>query len=552
MSSQASATLSDLQGTRDYVAEVEAALVAKDFGRANSLARAGLLAGVEAPLLLNVAAFGLEQEGRLDAAMQLLERALQLAPGDAATLSSIGHWQSNAARPAEALAALDQALAIAPGLASAHHGRGLALAALKDFKGAWTSQSRALALDPHNPDILGAMSGLAANNADMAAARDYAERALALDPLQSSAAVAVSAMDLQAGRVDEAIARMRALIDRGGMTGLHASSAHRLLADALEANGDYAGAFQAYVVSNRILRATNQQMFEAEGVERGPDLCRRLAAFFAGMAPGSWSAPSNDQTQTHPVAQHVFLVGFPRSGTTLLEQVLATHEQVVALEEKPTLGEVGADFFERDTIDRLVHLDAATADALRKTYWNKVRQLGVEPGGRVFVDKLPLATLWLPYIAKLFPKAKVLFARRDPRDVVLSCFRRRFLMNGGMYDFTDLTQAARFYAGVMEVAEVYRGLLDLDWYVHRHEDLVQDFAGETRRLCAFLELGWTDKLSDFAETAKRRDVQTPSATQVRKGLYSSGMGQWRRYGDALAPIFPVLQPWVERFGYPTV
>jgi hypothetical protein len=122
-------------------------------------------------------------------------------------------------------------------------------------------------------------------------------------------------------------------------------------------------------------------------------------------------------------------------------------------------------------------------------------------------------------------------------------------MNGAMYDFTDLVEAARFYSGTMALAEVYHRMLTLDWYVHRHEDLVADFEGETRGLCAFLGLPWTDRLSDFAQTAKRRDVQTPSATQVRRGLYSEGVAQWRRYGDALAPIFPILQPWVDRFGY---
>jgi tetratricopeptide (TPR) repeat protein len=442
-------------------------------------------------------------------------------------------------------AALAQNLDYAP----AHHGRGLALAALKDFEGAWDSQRRALSLDPHNAEILGALAGVAANRNDPAAARRFSEEALALDPHQSSAVVALSSLNFHDGRFDEVIADLRALIARGGMTGLHTSAAYRLLADALEAKGDYAQAFDAYGQSNAILRAANKTVYEDEGVERGPALCARLIDYFGDMTLGDWTAPSPDETEAAPVLGHVFLVGFPRSGTTLLEQVLATHDDVVALEERLTLGDVGFSFSDTASIDRLAAMDAGEADALRRHYWRRVRGFGVEPAGKVFVDKLPLNTLWLPYIAKLFPSAKVLFARRDPRDVVLSCFRRRFLMNGAMYDFTDLVEAARFYSGTMALAEVYHRMLTLDWYVHRHEDLVADFEGETRGLCAFLGLPWTDRLSDFAQTAKRRDVQTPSATQVRRGLYSEGVAQWRRYGDALAPIFPILQPWVDRFGY---
>lgn len=530
--------------------DVADALGAQDFALAARLAKAGLIAGVEVPLLLNVAAFSLEQEGRLDDAMRLLQRAREIAPDDPMTLNAIGHWLSKAARPGEALALFDAVLVLQPDYAAAHHGRGLALAAIKDFEGAWESQAQALALDPQNADILGALASVAANRNDPAAARTYIEQALALDPHQSSAVVALASLDFHDGRFDEVVSSLEALIAHGGMTGLHTSAAYRLLADALDAKGDYGRALPAYVAANGALRAANAAVFEAEGVERGPALCARLIDYFDPMAQGDWVAPSPDETQAAPVVDHVFLVGFPRSGTTLLEQVLATHDNVVALEERLTLGEVGFRFSDKETIDRLATLDAATADELRRNYWSNVRGFGIEPSGKVFVDKLPLTTLWLPYVAKLFPKAKILFARRDPRDVVLSCFRRRFLMNGAMYDFTDLVEAARFYSGTMALAEVYHRMLTLDWYVHRHEDLVSDFEGETRRLCDFLNLPWTDTLADFAQTAKRRDVQTPSASQVRRGLYSDGLAQWRRYGEALAPIFPILQPWVDRFGYP--
>ncbi len=533
----------------DAVHKVAAALADKDYELADALARQGLLAGVEAPLLLNVAAFGLEREGRLDNALRLLERARDLDPEDALTLTSLGHWHCKTGRPGQALGFFEQVLAQDARNASAHHGKGLALAAMRDFPGARDSQETALFLSPDNPDVLSALAGVTANLGDTGTARRFAEQALQLDPTQSAAAVALGALAFQAGDMDAVISNMRAVIAQGGMTGLHASSAHRLLADALATKGEPNEAFQAYSEANGILRAVHASTFDHANVERGTELCRRLHDVFSPLKPEDWSAPIST-LRDRPAQGHVFLVGFPRSGTTLLEQVLATHSQVVALEERATLGEAGLDFFAPDTIDRLVHMDAATADREREAYWRRVRDFGVDVKGRLFVDKHPLNVLWLPYIAKLFPRAKLLFAMRDPRDVVLSCFRRRFLMNGAMYNFTNLTETAHFYAGTMALSDVYRRLLSLGWYDHRHEDLVEDFAAETKRLCGFLGLEWTEKLRDFAETAKRRDVQTPSAPQVRRGLYREGMGQWRAYAEGMSAALPVLQPWVERFGYP--
>ena len=533
----------------DPMSRVAAALADKDYDLADALARLGLLAGVEAPLLLNVAAFGLEREGRLDDALRLLERARELEPEDALTLTSLGHWHCKTGRPGQALGFFERVLAHDAPNASAHHGKGLALAAMRDFTGARASQEAALILSPDNPDILSALAGVNANLGDAETARRLAEQALRLEPSQPAAAVALAALAFQAGDMDAVISSMRGVVARGGMAGLHASSAYRLLADALAAKGEARAAFEAYSEANGILRAVHAATFDHAEVERGTELCRRLNGVFSRIEPGDWSAPASGP-QDRSAKGHVFLVGFPRSGTTLLEQVLATHPKVVALEERATLGEAGLDFFAPETIDRLIRMDPVTADREREAYWRRVREFGVEPEGRVFVDKHPLNTLWLPYMAKLFPEAKVLFALRDPRDVALSCFRRRFLMNGAMYNFTDLVETADFYAETMALSDIYRKLLSMRWYDHRHEDLVENFDAETRRLCGFLDLDWTEKLQDFAETAKRRDVQTPSAPQVRRGLYREGMGQWRAYAEGMTAALPILEPWVTRFGYP--
>ena len=247
---------------------------------------------------------------------------------------------------------------------------------------------------------------------------------------------------------------------------------------------------------------------------------------------------------------HAFLVGFPRSGTTLLEQVLGTHPEIVDLDERPVLIDVETEFLTRPGgVKRLASVSSAALEPFRQSYWRRVREFDVEPAGKVFVDKHPLSTIRLPLIAKVFPEAKIIFALRDPRDVVLSCFRRSFNMNAAMYQFNAIETAARYYDAVMQAGEIYLAELPLAAHHVRYEDLVADFDTTARGVCEFLGLEWTEALRDFAATAQSRRIATPSSTQVGRGLYTEGVGHWRNYAFALEPVLPILRPWIEKFGY---
>jgi len=186
----------------------------------------------------------------------------------------------------------------------------------------------------------------------------------------------------------------------------------------------------------------------------------------------------------------------------------------------------------------------------RDLYWKRVAQTETVLTKPVFLDKLPLNAVFLPLIARLFPKAKILLALRDPRDVVLSCFRRRFAMNAGMFEFTELENTAVYYDAVMTLVDLYRSKLTLDLAEARHESLVADFEAEASRLCAFLGLEFDDAMRAFAGRARRQNIDTPSSAQVARGLSDAGVAQWRRYGPQLEPVFPLLAPFVARFGYP--
>jgi hypothetical protein len=248
---------------------------------------------------------------------------------------------------------------------------------------------------------------------------------------------------------------------------------------------------------------------------------------------------------------HVFLLGFPRSGTTLIESALAHHPDVAPLEERDTLQAGVLSFMSGpEDIARLSSASDRELRRLRDDYWARVRSFGVEPEGKILIDKHPFNTVKLPVINRLFPKAKILFAVRDPRDVVLSCFRRRFAFNPSTYEFLDLGRTAHNFDATMKFADSLRAKLELSEFQLSYERLVLDFEATTHDVCEFIGADWRPDLVDFAERARRGAVASASGVQISRGLYASGAGQWRSYRDLLAPILPILAYWVARFGYP--
>ena len=193
-------------------------------------------------------------------------------------------------------------------------------------------------------------------------------------------------------------------------------------------------------------------------------------------------------------------------------------------------------------------VDPQLLDELRRKYWERVQSWAGAVDGKVFVDMNPLNGFKLPVIARLFPNARILIMRRDPRDVVLSCFRINFVPSPSAYAYSDLEETARHYDALMRLIELCRERLKLAYHEVRYDRLVADFETTVRALADFIGLEWTEEFHAFDRTAKMRGVRTASATQVRKGLYDGG-GRWRRYQEQLAPILPILAPWVERFGF---
>jgi tetratricopeptide (TPR) repeat protein len=530
------------------VNQVAAAVADSNLNRACELANFALSRGVQHPSFFNARGLWLQGTGQFDKALENFQRALTLSPGNGAILNAIGLCYLKLEQLPEAIKSFDAALAANPNDAQGHYRKGLALAAAGHHDQAKAAFERAVEIDPNHANAIASLASIAARNVQAETARALAQRALALDPHQATAQVAEAIVDLSERRFAEAEARLKKILAEGYLPKEARSTVLGLLGDAYDGQKRYAEAFTTYCAENEELRREHGARFAAQ---RGADSAQHLISYFENTPAEIWKSPDDGASSPGEPAQHVFLLGFMRSGTTLLEQVLASNPQIVALEEKGLLHGLGDLFMTSNVgLHTLSKIGVAELARHRALYWQRVRNNGLEVSGKIFVDKQPLNTIKLPIIAKLFPKAKILFALRDPRDVVFSCFRRHFRINVTMFEFLSLEDAAKFYASIMRLAELYRAKLPLSIFDTRYEELVSDFDTQVRLICEFIGAEWTDAMRNFSRNAPTVDLRSPSATQVRKPLYGEGVAQWRHYATELAPILPVLQPWVQKFGYP--
>ncbi len=519
----------------------------RDFTRAGALAAETLASGFEHPLLLNVVATCLEQEGKFEEALRLLERAVALAPRDVGARNALALCLQRLDRPEEALHHVDELLKQHAELGFLHANKGNALIALGWLGRARASHLRAVELDPGNIAAIAALASIASHRGNHDEARVWAGKVLAAVPNFPDAVISLAAAELAGGAPAKAEDLIRRLLADARVAANDRARAHGLLGDVLDAGGRYAEAFTAYTLCNEALRHIHRRFAAGTGVLEYADVLTTQMT----SRKERWTCSSLPVPAAADAPEHVFLVGFPRSGTTLLEVVLDGHPRVASLDEHELLTDSVRRFMSEPLkLDALLLAGEAELNGLRQAYWDRVRDAGIETAGKVFVDKYPMNTLKLPLIARLFPRAKILFACRDPREVVLACFRRRFRMNAAMYELLTLPGAAALYDAVMSFAAEVRPVFGDNWHVVRYETLTAEFAQQTRIICAFLSLEWTPGLDDFASRARDSERTTPSTAQLARGLERSDLDRWRRYAEPLQPVLPMLQRWVEQLGYP--
>lgn len=306
-----------------------------------------------------------------------------------------------------------------------------------------------------------------------------------------------------------------------------------LRAEAEEKLGEYRKAYDAYAALNAAERDSNIDP----------------ADFYKGVAiRGKLVVPELPPTDDRAVQ----MLGFPRSGTTLLENVLAAHPAIETFEETSALV-VAIDRIERVLLaKRPLEAPEETFRAARARYYEELAALRRKPEASVLVDKMPIRTADTSLISRLFPEWRYVFSIRHPFDVVLSCFKQRFTPNPAMENFRTIEDSVRLYDFAMTEWFKHHTMDDPTVHYVRYDELVTDFERVTAGTLSFLGVPWNDNVRDFAKAAESRAVKTPSYQKVRQGLTIGVQTAWRNYDFLFqAPVAKPLHKWAEFFGYPT-
>lgn len=484
-----------------------------------------------------------------EAAAKNLQQALSNHPDDSEMLNALGIALSELGDADKALQSYRKAARLDPGNSDIYNNMAITLDQLRDGSAAISACRESVRADPANVAAWANMAALLeqANRLDEAEAA--AKEGLARDPQHANLIVTAALCTARRGNTESAIASLEQLLKREISTRLRRTAEFELgrLYDRLN---DTETAFHHFQRANQL---TLQVMPESAGAAgRFRSELERLSECFTAARIKHWF-PQSRNLSIEGISRIAFIVGFPRSGTTLLDTFLGSHPEVTVLEEEPYLEQVLNQLrkLQPPYPEALERQSPAAWDALRAAYWRAVAEHSprCQPAG-LLLDKNPFMSAHAGFIHALLPQARFVFALRHPCDVVLSCFMQSFTGTPVAGSFLTLEKVAETYSRVMDLWFRYREICDLEVCELRYESLVSDAAGTLCDVCKFLDLDWQPSLDDHRTQARRRGrIYTPSYAQVAQPLNTKSVNRWQRYANRFGPSLEKLRPYAERFGY---
>jgi len=534
--------------------------------------------------------------GKIREAEKLLIKLAKIAPENADIFGLHGTLKVQAAKYAQAVPLLQRALRLDEGNPTTHGGLGVAYEGLSKPEMAKLHYLRALDLDPSLARTHVNLGALLWREGEHSAAVTHYQKAIALDIKFTEAYVYLGQAMHFLGRVDEALhcgetaVRLDPSSAKGHLNLGRALQAYGRIEEAVShyekaiaLNGRLAEAYKSYAYARRVpesdvISGSLSAAFARHDLDDNERACLHYAAgkvesdsghhgaAFAHWANGAqlrrrgsgysiekshknfaayravFDAPLLERRLRHPVKgpTPIFIVGMPRSGTTLAEQILASHPDVVGLGELPHITEIAHGFSEWSTATG--EYPAALAE-LDESHWARaanlyMERLGVALSQPYICDKMPGNFQYLGFISLLFPNARIVHCQRDALDTCVSCFTTDFAQ-GQEWSY-DLSELAIYYGLYLDLLAHWRRVLPLKIYENQYESVVSDLEAEARALLAFCGLDWHPDCLEFHRS--ERPVFTASNAQIRQPLYASSVGRWRRYEDQLQPLIDNLPP----------
>ena len=465
---------------------------------------------------LGMAALG---ELEFDLADQAFRRAMELSAADAQMLILLAQQYQRLRRLDQARRCFELAVAAEPN--SAHAQISLAL---------WHEKDRQLDK-----------------------AWEWVETCVAAHPRDGYARYVKALLLHRKGQNSEAETLLRDLIKRDSPDPQVRISSRYLLAEILDEAGQYAEAFRQLLEAKNFAKLTANTSQLEQDYDRADARRREL---LAALKPGAIQRWRQEVPPVQNPGRLAFLGGHPRSGTTLLEQILGAHPDIRAFDESdafvneiwnplaPTGARQSLTFAELDS------LNATRRAEMRRHYWKSLfREVAGESGAKILLDKNPSPTLALYLWLRIFPELKVIIALRDPRDVVVSCLFQNLNPTALSVNFLSLERAAKHYADLMDVWLRLRELGGFDWLEVHYRDIVAGLEAEGRRATEFLQLPWHESQAKFHESARQKFFFAPTYQDVTQPLHNRSIDRWKNYAAELAPIQNRLAPYCRAFGY---
>jgi tetratricopeptide (TPR) repeat protein len=474
-----------------------------------------------------------------------------------------------------------------PGILNLWFELGTAAAGDLDFALAGQAFERAETLAAANPDVLVMIGQQYHRLRQIDRARACFQRAVKADTSSTHARLSWAAWLERERRLDEAAAQVEACLARVPKepavlyyrafllyrAGQHVE-AEKLLRDLAGGNlpdpnvkisclhllgvvldelGQYAEAMEWLLKAKAVTRQINPVAALEQSYDKADRQRRSLLAQLTPEMIRSWRQDASAQPIPCKLA---LLGGHPRSGTTLIEQILGAHPAIHAFDESEAfVGEVGDKLAPPPpaaplTAQALHTLPTARRNELRRRYLKSLfREVAGEPNAAVLLDKNPTPTGSLHLWLRVFPESKVVIALRDPRDVIISCFFQNLTLTPLNANFLSLERAVKHYADLMDTWLRLREMGDFKWLETRYEDMVGGLETEGRRVTEFLGLSWHADQAAYQEAARRQLVFSPTYSEVAKPVHDRAVGRWRNYAGAMVPYLPRLAAYVRAFGY---
>jgi tetratricopeptide (TPR) repeat protein len=376
-------------------------------------------------------------------------------------------------------------------------------------------------------------------------AREQVEHCLALDPHDEQAGYMSALLDFREGNMSEAERRLRGLVKSELRHEYVRYAARHQLAEICDQTGRYGEAIALLIEAKRLMRGLVPNVDELikrydritreehEAIHKPKDVLRGWNKTFP-------------EAKRNVAPNLAFLGGHPRSGTTLLEQILDAHPNVAAADEAPAFMTRLMPAFQRTSSS----LSPRVLNTVRKLYLDALTQnLPLDGTKRVLIDKNPSPTSRLPIWLRVFPELRVIIALRDPRDVVISCYFQNLPLNPLTVNFLSIERIAIHYANLMDIWLAVREWEGFSWIESRYENMTKDLEGEGKRVTSFLGLSWNEQQAQFHVKSRHKAVYSPTYHAVTEKLHNRSVGRWKHYEEYLVPALSILEPYIKALHY---